>query len=169
MSSARAPGPAREEPSADEIEAVMLAARVLVAVSAQAVAAIEDQITLPQLRVLVMVASRGPLNLAAVAEALNIHPSNATRACDRLVSSGLLDRREDPADRRHLVLEPTASGRDLVERVMDHRRAAIADVLSRMPAAPRRALVPVMEAFAEAGGEIPVAGAWTLGWPTPGS
>lgn len=154
------------DPTGPEVEAVMLAARVLVAVSAQSVAAIEDRVTLPQLRVLVMVASRGPLNLAAVADGLGIHASNATRACDRLVGAGLLDRRDDPADRRNLVLELTGSGRALVGQVMDYRRAAVAQVLARMPVAGRAALVPVLESFAAAGGEVPDAGAWSLGWTT---
>jgi hypothetical protein len=52
---------------ADDVEATMLAARVLVAISAQSVAAVDDVLTAPQLRVLVMIASRGPLKLGAVA------------------------------------------------------------------------------------------------------
>ena len=86
---------------ADDVEATMLAARALVAISAQSVAAVDDVLTAPQLRVLVMFASRGPLKLGAVARGLGVHSSNATRACERLVSSGLLDRSDDPADRRN--------------------------------------------------------------------
>src|SRR5919198_6154668 len=89
----------------DDVDAVMLAARVLVGVSARSVALVEDDVTLPQLRLLVMVASRGPLNLAAVAAGLGVHPSNATRACDRLVTAGPLDPRDKPHDRRHPFLE----------------------------------------------------------------
>lgn len=147
-----------------EVEAVMAAARVLVAVSARSVAELEDVVTLPQFRVLVVVASRGPLNLGAVAAGLGVHPSNATRAVERLVGLGLLDRREDPTDRRHLVLELTEAGRHLLDRVMGHRRAAVADILARMPAARRRALVPALRAFAEAGGEAPDSAIWALGW-----
>jgi hypothetical protein len=43
--------------------------------------------TLPQLRVLVVIASRGPQNLAGVAQGLGVHSSNATRACDKLVEA----------------------------------------------------------------------------------
>jgi DNA-binding MarR family transcriptional regulator len=89
---------------AAEVEAVMLAARVLVGVSAQSVAALDDTVTLPQLRVLVMVSSRGQLNLGAVAAGLGVHASNATRTVDRLVVAGLISRSEDPTDRRHLAL-----------------------------------------------------------------
>jgi DNA-binding MarR family transcriptional regulator len=150
----------------DDVEAVMAAARVLVAVSARSVAAVEDAVTLSQLRVLVMVASRAAPNLGAVANGLGVHPSNATRAVDRLVAAGLLDRREDPTDRRNLVLELTAKGDDLVERVMEERRLAIGAILDRMPAGRRRSLVPVMRAFAEAGGEAWNEAAWSLGWTT---
>jgi DNA-binding MarR family transcriptional regulator len=159
----------RERPDvwADEVEATMLAARALVAISAQSVAAVEDVVTPPQLRVLVMIASRGPLNLGAVARGLGVHPSNATRACDRLVLAGLLDRRDDPADRRNLQLQLTEKGGRLVDEVMDRRRHAIADVLERMPALQRTALVPVLVTFAEAAGEMDDEHLWSLGWTTP--
>jgi DNA-binding MarR family transcriptional regulator len=156
--------PQRDE--MDDVDAVMLAARVLVGVSARSVALVEDDVTLPQLRLLVMVASRGPLNLAAVAAGLGVHPSNATRACDRLVTAGLLDRRDNPADRRHLLLELTPSGRALVARVMDQRRAAIAEILGRMPRSRRRELVGVLRSFAAAAGELPDREVWALGWTT---
>ncbi|MGQ0574200.1 MAG: MarR family winged helix-turn-helix transcriptional regulator [Pseudonocardia sp.] len=150
----------------DAVEAVLASARVLVAVSAQSVAAVQDRVTLPQLRVLVMVASRGTLNLGAVAAGLGVHPSNATRAVDRLVVAGLLHRSDDPADRRHLVLALTDAGRALVQEVMGHRRAAVAAILERMPPARRRALAPALTAFAVAGGEVPDADVWALGWTT---
>jgi DNA-binding MarR family transcriptional regulator len=151
----------------DEVEATMLASRALVAISAQSVAAVEDVVTPPQLRVLVMVASRGALNLGAVARGLGVHPSNATRACDRLVSAGLLDRRDDPVDRRNLQLQLTDEGQRLVDGVMDRRRHAIAAVLERMPALQRTALVPVLVTFAEAAGEIDDEHLWSVGWTTP--
>lgn len=152
----------------DDVEAVMVATRVLVAVSAQSVAAVDDVVTLPQLRVLVMVASRGGLNLGAVAAGLGVHPSNATRAVERLVVAGLLDRRDDPTDRRHLVLDLSEDGRALVDRVMDERRAAIAAILERMPPSRRRALVPVLRSFAAAAGEVPDGAVWSLGWTSSG-
>ncbi|MHA6783703.1 MarR family winged helix-turn-helix transcriptional regulator [Pseudonocardia saturnea] len=149
-----------------EIETVLAATRVLVAVSAQSVASVDDIVTLPQLRVLVMVASRGGLNLGAVAAGLGVHPSNATRAVERLVVAGFLDRRDDPTDRRNLVLELSVEGRALVDRVVDERRSAIARILERMPPSRRRALVPVLRAFAAAAGEVPDGAVWSLGWTT---
>jgi DNA-binding MarR family transcriptional regulator len=132
------------------------------------VAAVDDVVTLPQLRVLAMVSNRGPLNLGAVATGLGVHPSNATRAVDRMVGAGLLSRSDDPTDRRNLVLELTPAGQALVDKVMNERRSAIAKILNRMPASRRRALVPVLRSFAIAAGEVPAEAAWSLGWTTAG-
>jgi DNA-binding MarR family transcriptional regulator len=151
----------------EDVEATMLAARALVGISAQSLAEVDEVVTPPQLRVLVMIASRGPLNLGAVARVLGVHASNATRACDRLVAAGLLDRGDDPADRRNLYLQLTEKGRALVDSVMDRRRHAIAEVLDRMPALQRAALVPVLVTFADAAGELRDEHLWSLGWTTP--
>jgi DNA-binding MarR family transcriptional regulator len=136
-----------------QADAVMRAARVLVGVVARSVAEVEDLVSLPQLRVLVLVASRGRLNLGQVAEALGVHPSNATRTVERLVVAGLLERTEDPTDRRYLVLDLTAQGHDVVEGVMGYRRASILAVMEKMTSAQRRALARALESFAEAAGE----------------
>ncbi|MGB8960412.1 MAG: MarR family transcriptional regulator [Pseudonocardiaceae bacterium] len=155
-----------DEANPEEIDAVMLASRVLVAVTAQSVASVEDQVTLPQLRVLVMIASRGPQNLTAVAQALEVHASNATRTCDKLVGAGLIHRSDDPADRRNLVLQLTPSGRQLVRTMTQRRRAALAHVLTKMPSPLRTELIRALRAFADAAGEFPQHRAWALGWTT---
>jgi DNA-binding MarR family transcriptional regulator len=155
-----------DAPSSEQVDAVMLAARVLVGVTARSFAAIEDRVTLPQLRVMVMIASRGPLNLGSIAEGLGVHASNASRACDRLVVAGLLDRSDDPADRRNLLLTLTDDGTRLVDEVNTSRRAAISQVLASMPVRRRQSVVSALTAFADAAGELPEANAWSLGWTT---
>lgn len=145
----------------------MLAARVLAAVTAHSVAAVEDRVTLPQLRVLVLLASRGSATMGAVARGLGVHPSNTTRTCDRLVGSGLLRRRDDPADRRTLVLELTPAGRRLVDGVDARRRDTIAELLAGLPAHARSTLVSALGVFATVDDTAAdPAGAWSLGWIT---
>lgn len=150
-------------PTPAEIDAVMAATRVLVAITAQSVAQVEDQVTLPQLRVLVMIASRRPQNLNSIAQALGVHPSNATRACDKLVEAGLLRRSDDPADRRNLILQLTKSGRQLIQTMTEHRRTAIANILAKMLVQQRSSLVPALLAFTNTAGETPPSQAWALG------
>ena len=162
----RDPGADAACPSPEHVEAVRLASRVLVAVSAQSLASVEDRVTLPQFRILVILASRGPQNLRSVAEGLGVNPSAATRLCDKLVSACLIHRTEDPADRRYLVLRLTTQGYELVQSVIDQRSAAITSVLAKMPPQLCEDLLPAMRAFADAAGEIPERRVWAMGWTT---
>ncbi|WP_052206919.1 MarR family winged helix-turn-helix transcriptional regulator [Sinomonas humi] len=148
----------------EQVDAVLRAADVLLRVAAKSVMEVEDVVTSPQLRVLVLIALRGPQNLGAVARELGVHASNATRTCERLVLAGLVSRREDPADRRFLQLDLTPEGRNLVETVIEHRRRAIAEVLQRVPPDARESVATAMAAFADAdGGQGTQDGRFTLG------
>jgi DNA-binding MarR family transcriptional regulator len=147
-----------------EVDAVLAASRVLVGVAAQSVADLEDTVSVPQLRAMMILATRGPLHLTALAEGMGVHPSNATRTCDRLVAAGFLDRRDNPADRRHLLLELTPAGRALIDGVIDRRRAAIEEILSRMPTGHRQQLAQTLSQFAAAGGEPTSQALLALGW-----
>jgi DNA-binding MarR family transcriptional regulator len=138
----------------EHVEAVMATSRLLMSVVADSVAPISEFITIAQYRALVIVANNGPLNLNEVASALGVHPSNATRACDRLVEAGLLARTESVQDRRRVDLALTASGIALIQRVADHRRDAIERVLARMEPEAREALGQALGVFlAAADGE----------------
>jgi DNA-binding MarR family transcriptional regulator len=99
------------------VEAVVQATRFLVAISAQSVAAVDDVVTLATAR-----AGDGVQPRAAepgrCGRRVGVHPSNATRAVDRMVGAGLLSRSDDPTDRRNLVLELTPAGQALVDQVM---------------------------------------------------
>lgn len=131
----------------------MQASRALIGIAASSIAEAADVVTVPQFRVLVMVHTRGPLNLAAVAADLDVNPSNASRTCDKLIKAGFLDRAVSENDRRHITLTLTTSGRRLVEKVFARRRAAIEKVLRTMPLAQRDALAVSLSTFAEAVGE----------------
>jgi DNA-binding MarR family transcriptional regulator len=142
-----------DRPSAGQIDAVLRASRALVGIAAASIAGVDDVVSVPQWRVLVMLHTRGPLNLAAVAAALEVNPSNASRTCDRLMKAGLLDRRESPDDRRHVALTLTSAGRGLVNKVTRHRRVAIERVLRQMSASQRDQLADALGVFAIAAGE----------------
>lgn len=143
---------------------MLAASRVLVAVAARSMEAVEDVLTMTQFRAMVVIVTRGPLHVAALAEAMQVHPSNATRTLDRLVGQGLVDRVENADDRRHLTLSATAAGRRLVDGVMTARRAAIAEILARMTADSRDRLAEILALFAEAGGEPGAADMRAMGW-----
>jgi DNA-binding MarR family transcriptional regulator len=132
--------------------AVLTASRLFVAISARSLAAVDDQVTLPQFRMLVVLAVHGEMKLAALAGHLAVNPSTAMRMVDRLVVAGLLDRRINPADRRENVLRLTAAGRGIVDDVTARRRTEIAAIVTRMPPDQRAGLIVALRAFTEAGG-----------------
>ncbi len=151
---------------AEQVDAVMDASKALVGVAAQSLAEAQETLTMTQWRALVIINSRSPIHLTALAEAMKVHPSNATRTVDRLVGSGLVDRRDNPADRRHLALTLTRKGQRLVDRVMQRRWEAIADIVRRMPAAGRQQLSEVLAEFSAAAGEPSHHDLWSAGWTT---
>jgi DNA-binding MarR family transcriptional regulator len=151
------PSHAELDQEAEEVTlAVMAASRLLVAVSARALASTDDTLTLPQLRALVVLNTCGPVKLAAMAATLGVNPSTALRMVERLESAGHMDRRTNPENRREVVLRLTPAGRDLVERVLAHRRTEIRALVQRLPAEARAALVPALRALTEAADEMAV-------------
>jgi DNA-binding MarR family transcriptional regulator len=148
------------------MDAVLAACRLLVAITVQSLATVEDEVNVTQLRILVVVASRGVTTLSELATATGLHLSSASRICDRMVHDGLLVRADDPDDRRSLRLTLTDRGADVVGRVARARRDAIKPVLARMSRQRRAELVSLLEEFTAAGGEPADTHLWALGWAT---
>ena len=141
----------------------MDATRALVGIAAQSLAAISDDVTLAQFRVLVLLDDRGPQTMGALARSLDVRPSTATRICDRLVEKHLIGRGTDGRDRRAVRAHLTVEGNRLVDRAMRRRRRELERVLDRMPAEAQRRLARSLAEFARAA-EGDYAEAWELGW-----
>ncbi|UFS97074.1 MarR family transcriptional regulator [Nocardia huaxiensis] len=134
-------------------DALLTASRLLVGLSARSIAHVDETITIPQFRTLVILSNRGAVNVVTLAELLDVQPSTATRMVDRLVAANLVDRQPNPASRRELVVSLTDRGREVVNAVTARRRRELAAVVERMPAADRSGLVHALNAFTAAGGE----------------
>jgi DNA-binding MarR family transcriptional regulator len=152
-----------EIPEALVVEAVLAASRVFVALAARSLADTADEVTLAQYRALVVLASRGPQNVAGLALNLEVTPATATRMCDRLVRKSLIRRTHDRGDRRTVRLNLTVKGRNLVDSVSDRRRGEIREILRSVPGAEQSTLVHALNLLTTAGGEVPEQ-AWSTGW-----
>jgi|tagenome__1003787_1003787.scaffolds.fasta_scaffold20244886_1 DNA-binding MarR family transcriptional regulator len=137
-----------------DVDPVLRASKVISAAIALSLEGADVHLSLPQLRALAVIDARGPANLSAVAEGLGVNASNASRACDRLVRNGLLDRREDPHDRRSVVLTLTRDGRRLLDGIMKKRHTVLMQVMGRMSAADQARMSEAMRAFTEAADEL---------------
>lgn len=146
------------------VAALLTASRLLVAIAAKSLTAVEDTLTLPQYRLLVVLDSRGPSSLAGLAEALEVNPSTALRMVERLTAAGMVEKATNPARRREVQLRLTGAGWQTVREVTEARRAELSRIVAGMPAEQRGRLVAALEAFTEAGGEpaerLPVLPGW---------
>lgn len=142
------------------LDAVVAGSRVLVAISTRSLSTTALDVTLPQCRALATLGQLGPQSLVGLAGALGVHPSTATRMCDRLIEKGLV--RRAPAD-RGVSLQLTEAGIKLVRMITSARRKELAAIVAQMSESERQELVRCMEAFRRAAGE-PGERDWALGW-----
>lgn len=145
------------------IEAVVAASRALVGVAARSLAGLEEEVTLAQYRMLVLLCHRGPQRVADLAQALDVNPSTATRMSDRLLAKRLARRQRATSDRRSVRVGVTAAGRTLVDEVVERRRREVGRIVTAMPVQAREPLVGALTAFARAAGEVPEQ-SWSTGW-----
>lgn len=145
------------------VEAMLVASRALVAIAARSLASAPGEVTLPQFRALVVLASRGEQSASALADELRTAPSSVTRMCDRLVRKGLIERRPSATDGRQVAIHCTQEGRELVDRVTAERRAEIVTLVGSVPVDQRQALTDALLALGHAAGEVPEQ-SWSTGW-----
>ncbi|MFF2326583.1 MULTISPECIES: MarR family winged helix-turn-helix transcriptional regulator [unclassified Streptomyces] len=155
----------------DEVTRVVLAAsRLFFDLSARSLAAVGDRVTLPQFRLLAVLATNSDAKLVTLAERLRVNPSTAMRMLDRLIAAGFAEREVNPVNRRETVLRVTSEGRRLVEDVTAVRRKEIAAVVELLDPEQRTALIDALTAFTVAGGYPPEPGpgpdGYPLGWPS---
>jgi DNA-binding MarR family transcriptional regulator len=76
------------------------------------------------------VAHHGPLRTTALAELVHTDPSTTSRQVAELVAEGLVERQDDPADRRACLIATTAAGRAAVGAMRAQRAHLFAEALS---------------------------------------
>ena len=107
-------------------------------------------LTGPQ-RVTLRVLGRRPgISAGTLAEILRLHPSTLTGILHRLERRGLVRRTHDPKDRRRARLELTPRGRRLDTPSAGSVEAAVARVLSGIPARRLRPAAELLAAVAAA-------------------
>lgn len=110
-------------------------------------------LSMAQLKVLLRLSGERRPHLGDVASGLGVGLSTASHLVDRLVRHGLVQRCEDPEDRRRLLLTRTAEGEELVDRLRRAGRQRLFAWLDRLTPEELRALVRGMEALARAAAE----------------
>jgi DNA-binding MarR family transcriptional regulator len=93
---------------------------------------VDLNLTLAQLKVIYVVAATGSLSMGALAEQLGTALSTTSGTVDRLVRRGLLERMEDPADRRQVIVQATPIALEQIEVMSELGRARMRELLTRL-------------------------------------
>lgn len=132
MTSFAAEGPEAVPVSPELVEALQALTRVLAGVALRSVDIPHGAVSLPQFRVLAIIADLGPTRPGRIARALGLDPSTVTRLVDRLVASGHIARTGDPQHRGAVTLSLTQLGTDVVTEVAQWRRRELSRIAAQL-------------------------------------
>jgi DNA-binding MarR family transcriptional regulator len=113
-------------------------------------------LTMPQLRLMYLARESGSATVGAIATQMRVTAPTISGLTDRLVRQGLIERREDPDDRRLVRICLTDEGRSVLEEIDIAARAYLREILSRLSETQVRELVRALDGF--------VAAAETVQW-----
>jgi DNA-binding MarR family transcriptional regulator len=153
MSESECQGARPHELDPETAEVLQAATRVLAGIALRSLDVLHGAVTLPQLRLLAVLADLGPAPSGKAARALGLDASTVTRLADRLTAAGYIVRGGDLRHRGVVTLELTASGHELVVAAAAWRRRELARILSRLTPGDRAAVTGVMGLLVEAAGE----------------
>jgi DNA-binding MarR family transcriptional regulator len=111
---------------------------------------LELELTMTQLKTLFTLSCAQPVTVSELAEWLGISAPTASYLVDRLVQAGLVDRREDPADRRRTLVQLTAAGEGLARRLRQGNRDVLVPFLEQLDMEDLEALDRGLAALARA-------------------
>jgi DNA-binding MarR family transcriptional regulator len=126
---------------------------VLAGVALRSLDALGSAVTLPQFRLLAVLAGPEPVPTGQAAKTLGLDPSTVTRLADRMVSAGHVTRGTSPQHRGVVTLELTVSGRDLVATADAWRRHELARIMARLAAPEQAAVTTALELLVAAAGD----------------
>ncbi|MEK6720732.1 MAG: MarR family transcriptional regulator [Chloroflexota bacterium] len=90
-------------------------------------------ISMAQVKVLHAVAAAQGLHAGELATWVGTTPSTISGLVDRLVDQGLLARRDDPTDRRQVLITTTQAGLELIDKFRELNRQMLHALLVHVP------------------------------------
>ncbi len=93
---------------------------------------IASDVTVAQLRVLVILRDGGPTTMSSLAASARVVPSSATGIVDNLVGRGLVLRDADQMDRRRVICQLSPQGQEMINSLWTQGRAQIETLLDAM-------------------------------------
>jgi DNA-binding MarR family transcriptional regulator len=108
-----------------------------------------EPLQMSQVRLLLLIADTGRrYKVTDVAGFLGVTNAAASRAIDRLVQRGLIDRRESAEDRRAVELSLTPDGSALLDRFAELRNAELLELLAEYPESKLQRIASLLDELA---------------------
>jgi DNA-binding MarR family transcriptional regulator len=115
-----------------------------------------NDLSVPQFRTLGFLNRNPGASLSDLAEHLGITRATASATIERLVRRGLVNRTDDPQERRRLILTLTADGLEHLQQARQATYSSVAGVLSELSEAKLVQVVQGLALLGEAFKEIAV-------------
>lgn len=94
-------------------------------------------LSMPQFSILMQLHHKGPCGMSGISEGYDITPAATSQLVDKLVQSGLIQRVEDPNDRRAKLLSLTDKGRELILNGIKERYRWVNEMADKLTAGER--------------------------------
>src|SRR5215218_1303778 len=114
----------------------------------------DDALEPGQYDTLELLVQRDAWRMSELADALRVDPSTATRAVQRLLRTGLADRRPYREDGRVVMVSATPIGRQRYDAISRCRRTFMTRVLRTFDADERRQLASLLDRLVAAADEV---------------
>lgn len=111
-------------------------------------------LTYNQYKTLLTIADRRECSLGDLARELEVAMSSASQMVDRLVGEGLIERQQDAANRRQVIIRLTKDGEGLIARLQQGILDGYRSVLARMSEEEQEELVGAFESIARLLGKL---------------
>lgn len=112
------------------------------------------ELTMAQLKAVMLLCRTGHLRSRELADGLGIAPSAATPLVDRLVEQKLAQRVDDPADRRIIWIHPTKKAQAIYDELLHTSNDVLNDVILEVPAKDRKAVRECCQLLADAAARV---------------
>ena len=93
---------------------------------------IDLNLTLAQVKAIYVVATAGPLRMSDLATRMGVAPSTLSGLADRLVQLGLLERFDDPANRRQVLVRATPTATEQIQAMSELNQESMRLLLMRL-------------------------------------
>jgi DNA-binding MarR family transcriptional regulator len=111
-------------------------------------------LSVPQFSILMQLHHRGNCGIGDISDKFDITSAAASQLVDKLVQGGLIQRQEDPNDRRAKLLNLTDKGSELIQRGIEERYRWVEGLAERLTVEEREKITEALTILTEAAKEL---------------